>query len=134
MSNAPLSVTTEENGKSPCAVTIKSSGHTIMGDLPESWGGANTGPSPDDLLTSAVGECASMTIRLYALQHKWPLGKVIVNVTHEMGNTFIKKVTLIGDTLSYDQRKALIDVANKCPTQKILENKSVIETRENLDH
>ncbi len=120
-----------ENGNSDFAVTIAVSGHTIIGDEPESKGGKDTGPAPYDLLTAALGECTAMTIRWYAKQKNWPLDKVDVTVTHRKDNKtdiFTKSITIHGDRLSDEQRQKLMEISAKCPVQRTLEGTPVIQT------
>lgn len=120
-----------ETGDSAYAVAIEVNGHTLKGDEPESFGGANTGPAPYDFLLAALGECTAMTVRWYAIQQKWPLEKVEVTITHqkvEKVDTFEKTITVFGDDLTDDQREKLIAVAAKCPVQRTLEGKVEIRT------
>ncbi|NCT41570.1 MAG: OsmC family protein [Alphaproteobacteria bacterium] len=120
-----------ETGESDFAVSIDVSGHRITGDEPEDAGGKNLGPAPYDLLTAALGECTAMTVRWCALQQKWPLDKVEVNLTFQKINKvgiFEKQVIVHGDQLTDEQRKKLIEIAAKCPVQRTLESKIEIRT------
>jgi putative redox protein len=120
-----------ETGESTYAVSIDVNGHTLKGDEPKSFGGRNLGPAPYDLLLAALGECTAMTIRWYALQKKWPLDKVEVKLMHQKidkVDTFEKHITVYGDQLTEEQRKKLVEIAAKCPTQRTLEGKVAIRT------
>lgn len=126
-----------EAGASPYAVAITMSGHRLTGDEPAAMGGADLGPSPYDLLTAALGECTAMTVRWYALQQKWPLEHVEVELTHSKGgegaasprqDVFTKAIRLTGAALTADQRAKLIEVAAKCPVQRTLEGTPLIRT------
>ncbi len=121
----------DETGQSNYAVRIDVSGHEIMGDEPEDFGGKNLGPAPYDLLTAALGECTAMTVRWYALQQKWPLEKVEVKLTFQKIDkvgVFEKHITIHGDDLTDEQRQKLIEVAAKCPVQRTLEGKMEVRT------
>jgi putative redox protein len=129
-----------ETGASPYAVAITVSGHSLTGDEPTDFGGANLGPAPYDLLTAALGECTAMTVRWYALQQKWPLERVEVTVTHQKGgpgaasprqDVFTKTLHLFGPDLTPEQHAKLRDVAAKCPVQRTLEGTPHIRTAEN---
>lgn len=126
-----------ETGESPFAVRIETGRHVIDGDEPESMGGGDLGPAPYQLLTAALGECTSMTVRWYARQQNWPLDHVAVEVTHEKAEVegkagkvdlFRKIVAVRGEGLTEEQRLKLIDVAAKCPVHRTLMGGSTILT------
>lgn len=132
-----VSVHISETGDSPFAVTIATGQHRFVGDEPPEKDGADLGPSPYQLLVSALGECTAMTIRWYARQQKWPLDHVAVDVTHEKaaadgkpGKTdlFRKSIHLKGPQLTDEQRKKLVEIAAKCPVQRTLEGTPSITT------
>ena len=55
----------------------------LFADEPQSVGGGDTGPSPYDLISAALGACTSMTLRLYADRKGLDLGRIQVDVSHE---------------------------------------------------
>src|ERR1700761_8784746 len=79
----PITVTVSETGEGPFTQTINASGHISTADEPQASGGTNAGPSPYDLLLSALGACTSMTLRMYANQKGWDLKRVQVTLTHK---------------------------------------------------
>ncbi len=115
--------------------------HHALADEPLAYGGTNRGMSPYGFVSSGLGACTSMTIRMYARRKKWPLDYVWVDVTHdkvhaqdaEAGtaaqkiDSFRREIHLGGD-LDDDQRKRLLEIADKCPVHKTLEHSSKIET------
>jgi uncharacterized OsmC-like protein/alpha/beta superfamily hydrolase len=118
--------------------------HRLLADEPEKLGGLNSGPGPYDFLLAGLGACTSMTIRLYADFKKIPLKDVSVRLSH--GKIHVKDcetcdtkvstvdhieriVTLEGD-LDDEQRKRLMEIADKCPVHKTLESKIDIHTVE----
>ena len=126
-----------ESGESLYAVDIEVNGHAMKGDEPETYGSANLGPAPYDLLLAALGECTVMTIRWFALQRKWPLERAEAKLTHEKvghKDVFTKTITLHGDDLTAEQRQKLIDVAAKCPVHKTLMSEVTIDTRSADSH
>ncbi|KAA0920658.1 bifunctional alpha/beta hydrolase/OsmC family protein [Aquicoccus porphyridii] len=115
--------------------------HHVLADEPESYGGTNRGMSPYGFLASGLGACTSMTIRMYARRKGWPLDHVQVDVCHdkvhaqdagsagksEKIDSFRREITLTGD-LSEDQRRRLLEIADKCPVHRTLERSSQIFT------
>jgi putative redox protein len=120
--------------------------HRLLADEPEKLGGLNSGPGPYDYLLAGLGACTSMTIRLYADFKKIPLDNVSVRLSHgkihakdcetcdvktNMVDHIDRAITLEG-ALSADDRKKLMEIADKCPVHKTLESKIDIVTVERL--
>jgi len=107
-------------------------------------GGLDSGPGPYDLLLASLGACTSMTLRLYAENKKLPLQRVSVRLTHNkihaedclncetkegMIDRIDRNITLEG-ALSADERKRLLEIADKCPVHRTLESEIEIRTVE----
>lgn len=131
-------VTVSETGDSPFAVRIEMGDHLLTGDEPVGLGGGGLGPSPFDLMTAALAECTAMTVRWFARQQGWPLDHVEVVVDHSKKlvvgapapvDVFDKTIFVRGADLSDEQRARLMDVAGKCPVQRILQGGASINTR-----
>jgi len=118
--------------------------HRLLADEPEKLGGLNSGPGPYDFLLAGLGACTSMTIRLYADFKKIPLDNVSVRLSHgkihakdcetcDMKTSMVdhidRAITLEG-ALGADDRKRLMEIADKCPVHKTLESKIDITTVE----
>jgi uncharacterized OsmC-like protein/pimeloyl-ACP methyl ester carboxylesterase len=118
--------------------------HRMFADEPVKQGGLDSGPGPYDFLLAGLGACTSMTIRLYADFKKIPLDNVSVRLSHgkihakdcEGCDTKVSKVdhieraiTLEG-SLDAEQRKRLMEIADKCPVHRTLESKVDIHTFE----
>ena len=112
--------------------------HHLLADEPLAYGGSNRGLTPYGLLAAGLGACTSMTIRMYARRKKWPLGHVSVDVTHDKvhaqdaesgsgakADHFTRKIRISGD-LSDDQRQRLLEIADKCPVHRTLEQNAVV--------
>ena len=133
-----------ETGASPFQQLARAGIHTVLADEPASVGGANTGPSPYDYLSIALGACTTMTLRMYARHKKLDPGRFSVTVDHgkvhaedckECGegrtgriDRFERVITIEGPV---DQalRARLLEIADRCPVHKTLEASSVVVTR-----
>jgi putative redox protein len=109
---------------------VRAAGTTFFVDEPAQAGGLGSGPTPYDLLGSALGACTVMTIRLYADRKGWPLRRVSARVLHHRGaldakDRFAREIVLEGD-LTDDQRHRLLEIANRCPVHETLERGSEV--------
>ncbi|MBO6526699.1 bifunctional alpha/beta hydrolase/OsmC family protein [Erythrobacter sp.] len=119
--------------------------HRFVADEPTSYGGDDTGPTPYDLLNAALGTCTAMTMKMYADKKGWPLEGVTVEVIHERNHkdecdhveameegrqmqALNRKIELHGDDLDEDQRRRIIEIADKCPVHRTLEGELHVHT------
>jgi putative redox protein len=114
---------------------IQSETNFIISDEPESSGGKDLGFAPKELLASSLAACTCITLRMYANRKGWDLTDVKVEVifeTDSVENKFkiMRNIQLFGD-LENDQKKRLINIADKCPIHKILTNPIEITTELN---
>src|SRR5882757_10080368 len=54
--------------------------HTLQADEGPELGGKDSGPAPYDLLTSALGACTVITLRMYAERKQWPVTAVHADI------------------------------------------------------
>jgi len=130
-------------GQAPYAQSIRAGEHAWLADEPESIGGGDRGPTPYDLLLSALGSCTAITLRMYADRKQWPLEHAEVELRHERvhaddcdgceeSNGKIERISRrirLDGSLDDDQRKRLLAIAEKCPVHRTLTGDVRIETR-----
>jgi putative redox protein len=123
-------------GGSGFRADIAARSHTFISDEPVALGGTDTGPTPYELLLGALSSCTAMTLRVYAKRKGWPLESVEVRMrqtrTHEedcekcereaVGITHIERDIDIGGALTDEQRKRLLEIADRCPVKQTLEH------------
>lgn len=117
--------------------------HHLLSDEPESVGGNDLGPTPYDLLASALGACTSMTLRMYADKKGWDLKEVKTHLQHSKIHSddcdscenkpakldHIERLIEIDGELSQEQRRRLLEIADKCPVHRTLNSEIKIDTK-----
>ncbi len=136
-------VIVRETGQSgPFQNEVFVDGIRSLADEPVRVGGAGTGPDPYALVSSGLGACTSMTLRMYADRKGWPLERVTVHLNHRKAHmedcidcgpnskvdVFTREILIEGD-LSDEQRSRLLEIADRCPVHRTLESEAVIETQ-----
>jgi uncharacterized OsmC-like protein/pimeloyl-ACP methyl ester carboxylesterase len=129
----PTDAEAEETRAGKFQVTIRAGGATFLADEPVSVGGLGTGPSPYDLLSSALAACTTMTLRLYADGKGWPVTRIRTAVGHrrDKGTTpadlFTRRIAIDG-AIDADQRARLLEIADNCPVHRTLERGACFDT------
>jgi putative redox protein len=136
------SVLVRETGGGKFQQEILSGPHRFLADEPVKVGGLDSGPGPYDLLLAGLGACTSMTLRLYADHKKLPLERVSVRLVHNrihaedclncetkegMVDRIDRNITMEGP-LNAEQRRRLLEIADKCPVHRTLESEIEIRT------
>ncbi|HET9537941.1 MAG TPA: bifunctional alpha/beta hydrolase/OsmC family protein [Mesorhizobium sp.] len=135
-----------ETGEGKFQNAAQAGRHRLFADEPEQAGGFDSGPSPYDFLSIALGACTSMTLRLYADNKKLTLGRISVDVSHakihakdceecteaerDSGgriDRFERVISVDGD-VSEELRAKLAEIAGKCPVHRTLEAVAKVAT------
>ena len=121
---------------------VKARFHEFIVDEPLSYGGTDIGPTPYEYLGAALGSCTSMTLNGYARRKELDVSQVSVHVTHtrihaedceacekEDGKVdqFSREISITGN-ITDEQRQRMLEIADRCPVHKTLENEIQIKT------
>ena len=137
-----MSETIVRGGASGLEQRITIRAHALIADEPVAKGGADAGPDPYDLLCAALGACTSMTLQMYARRKGWPLEGVAVSVRHEKIHARdcadcetregkvdrLERVVQLLGPLDEEQRRRLLEIADRCPVHRTLSSEIVIRT------
>jgi uncharacterized OsmC-like protein/alpha-beta hydrolase superfamily lysophospholipase len=144
---APSDATTvvvRETGQGRFQQEVTVGTHRFLADEPVEVGGLDSGPGPYDLLLAGLGACTAMTLRLYAERKALPLERVTVRLNHSrihaadcedcetkegMLDRIDRAITLRG-VLDAEQRRRLLEIADKCPVHRTLTSEIDIRTVE----
>jgi len=141
--DVPRQVVVQETRASKFQQAVSIGPHRLLADEPASAGGEDTGPGPYDFLLAGLGACTSMTMRLYADRKALPLDRVTVTLKHSKIHAQdcaecetkegmldqIDRVIAMDGTLDAEQRKKLLEIADKCPVHRTLHSEIRIVTR-----
>jgi uncharacterized OsmC-like protein/pimeloyl-ACP methyl ester carboxylesterase len=142
-SEAPRNVVVRETRNSKLQQTITTGPHRLTADEPVAAGGEDTGPGPYDFLLASLGACTSMTMRMYADRKSLPLERVTVTLKHQKIHAEdcaecetkagmldqIDRVIAMEGALDAEQRKKLMEIADKCPVHRTLTSEIRIVTQ-----
>jgi len=140
---APRNVVVRETRASKFQQTVTTGPHQMLADEPVTAGGEDTGPGPYDFVLAGLGACTSMTMRMYADRKSLPLDRITVTLKHSKIHAEdcaecetkegmldqIDRVIAIEGALDADQRKRLMEIADKCPVHRTLTSEIRIVTR-----
>lgn len=141
----PGTVVVTESGDGKFAQWVSIGGrHVLRADEPEDVGGNDLGGSPYEFLLSGLGACTSMTLRMYAERKGLKLDKVTVTLSHEKNHAedcehcetksgkidHIERYIRLEGDLTEDNKKRLLEIADKCPVHKTLHSEVRVTTFE----
>jgi uncharacterized OsmC-like protein/pimeloyl-ACP methyl ester carboxylesterase len=140
---APRQVVVRETRNSKFQQTVMVGPHQILADEPVAAGGEDSGPGPYDFLLAALGACKSMTMRLYADRKSLPLERATVTLNHskihaqdcaecETKEGMLDQIAVaigLEGALDAEQRKRILEIADKCPVHRTLTSEIRIVTK-----
>ena len=117
-------------------VEIRGGDHVMTADESRKDGGADEGPSPQELLAASLASCTAVTIEMYAKRKGWDIGEVEVDVEYspaERGRpTQFRLVTKLPKDLAPDQVERLQQIAAKCPVHRTLDGEVMFDEQVEL--
>jgi len=136
-------VVTESDAR-PYGQRITAGGHQLVADEPAAIGGADSGPTPYDLLLAGLGACTAITVRMYADRKGWPLRQTTVRLRHQRIHAKdcadcetrtgqmdqIERELQFEGELTDSQRARLLDIAERCPVHRTLHSEVLVATTE----
>ena len=131
-----------ESGADPFLQSINARSHTWIADEPEEQDGGDRGPTPYELLLSALASCTSITMQMYARRKEWPLESVDVELHYdrihaedcsdcESKSGYLSEIGIrirLSGALTQEQAERLFEIAGKCPVKKTLEGEIKIRS------
>ena len=112
---------------------VKIRSHDLTIDEPESSGGTDAGPSPQELLAASLAACTAVTMEMYADRKGWDIGGVEVGVDYAPAErgcpTRFTLLLKLPDRLSDEQVDRLRSIAAKCPVHRVLEGEVMFDER-----
>lgn len=124
-------------------VVLTAGRHQFIADEPPSAGGDDAGPSPYDLLLSALAACKVITVHMYARRKEWPVESVTVSLNRKQvlardcpdcTSPPTAKIDIIDceisfeGALSQEQLLRLTEIADRCPVHRTLTGEIKIHT------
>ncbi len=141
--DVPRNVVVRETRNSKFQQTVTTGPHQMLADEPVAAGGQDSGPGPYDFVLAGLGACTSMTMRMYADRKSLPVERIAVTLKHskiyardceecetrEGMLDQIDRIISIEGALDADQRKRLMEIADKCPVHRTLTSEIRIVTK-----
>lgn len=123
---------TASTGRDKYRTEVKTERHSIIADEPLDVGGTDLGFKPGELFAASLASCIGITLRMYADRKGWDLEEAMIDVavesnTPDKNSKITMHVRLFGN-LDKAQRLRLLEIADKCPIHKMLENPIEMQT------
>ena len=112
------------------ATAVTTGHHRLTADEGPELGGKDAGPAPYDLLTSALGACTVITLRMYAERKQWPVTAVHADIHFKREDKVesIDRVLHIEGDVDTEQKKRMAEIAERTPVTLTLKRSLDIHT------
>ena len=116
------------------AIALSIDGHPMVIDAGAEEGGRDLGPNPTRTLEGALAACGAMTVKMYARRKGWDLHKIEIRVRRGRSENdhaphVLEKELRVEGELDEAQRARLLDIADKCPVQRMLTEGVKVQSR-----
>jgi putative redox protein len=115
--------------------TVDARTHAVLADEPLPLGGRDLGMTPYELLLASLSSCMAITMRMYADRKGWPLEEAYirlrtapstdpdrdVRIAGVRNVTRIERRIALTGPLAEEQRRRLVEIADRCPIKRNLE-------------
>jgi putative redox protein len=123
---------------------VRAGRHYFTADEPEDIGGNDFGPTPYELLSSALATCTVMTLQMYARRKNWLVKNVECHVNYDRRHAedcencendesakidHFDRVIRIDGEIDQKQRERMLSIADKCPVHRTLHSDTVVNTK-----
>jgi len=117
-------------GQVDYATDIATGHHKLVADEGPELGGKDAGPAPYDLLTSALGACTVITLRMYAERKQWPVTAVHADIHFVRQDKVesIDRTLRIEGNVDDEQKKRMAEIAERTPVTLTLKRSMEIRT------
>ena len=112
------------------ATAITTGHHKLTVDEGPELGGKDAGPAPYDLLSSALGACTVITLRMYAERKQWPVTAVQADIHFSRGEGKSERIdrVLRIEGADAEQKKRMAEIAERTPVTLTLKRSLEIRT------
>jgi putative redox protein len=112
------------------ATAITAGHHRLTADEGPELGGKDAGAAPYDLLSSALGACTVITLRMYAERKQWPVTAVQADIHFHRGEDKTERIdrVLRIEGADAEQKKRMAEIAERTPVTLTLKRSLEIRT------
>ena len=103
--------------KEPFKTEMTIGGHKICTDLPENMGGKASGPTPVELMLSALLSCSATSVFFYLAKHKLSAEGIKVSLVPSFENEMVSKAEItisLPQSFPEDKKAGLLAFAKHC--------------------
>ena len=118
--------------RSPYETHLTTGSQVVVVDEPVDVGGQDRGMRPGELLAGSLASCTVITLRMYADRKGWPLDSIVAHVDYtsdpETKRSLFTMQLILNGSLTEDQCTRLLEMADRCPVHRALQNPVDFET------